>query len=67
MARRSDCGSIATSTVGSGMPGVGWKVGLPAAKPEEGRSRPFGGWKRNGSPDGVVIVSVSGLKVVLPA
>lgn len=49
------------------MPGVGWKSGLPAAKPEEGRSRPFGGWKRNGLPDGVVIVSVSGLKVVLPA
>ena len=41
--------------------------GLPWAKPANGRPSPEGGENWNGLPEGVGRVSVSGLKVVLPA
>ena len=66
-ARRVEAGSIFTSTEGSGTPGVGRSSGLPSAKPAVGRSEPLGGEKRKEVPEGVGMVSVSGLKVVLPA
>lgn len=55
-----------TSTLASGTPGVGMKSGLPSAKPAEGRSEPLGGENLNGSPEGVVMLSVMGLNVVDP-
>ena len=66
-ARRSDVGETTTCVEGDGAPDVGRNSGFPISKPEAGSSAPVGGEKRKGVPDGVVIVSVKGLKVVLPA
>ena len=55
-----------TSTLASGTAGEGIKSGLPSAKPAEGRSEPLGGANLKGSPDGVGMLSVMGLKVVEP-
>ena len=46
---------------------VGRNAGLPSSKPEAGSSAPVGGEKRNTWPVGVVMLSVKGLKDVLPA
>lgn len=65
-ARRSDVGETMTGVEGEGAPAVGRKSGFPISKPPCGSSAPVGGEKRNSLPDGVVILSVKGLKVVLP-
>ena len=60
-------GETTTSVEGDGAADVGRNSGFPVSKPEAGSSAPVGGEKRKGAPDGVVIVSVRGLNVVLPA
>lgn len=65
-AKRDEVGSTITSTVGSGIPGVGKKSGFPSSNPFMGRSVPFGGVNLKGSPEGVRRLSVIGLKVVEP-
>src|SRR5277367_2113226 len=66
-ARRSDVGDTTTSVSGLGAAEVGRNASLPSAKPLVGSSAPWGGEKRKLSPDGVVMLSVRGLNVVLPA
>lgn len=60
-------GETTTSVEGEGDPDVGRKAGLPTSKPPVGSSEPVGGENRKGSPEGVVRVSVKGLKDVDPA
>ncbi len=60
-------GETTTWVEGEGAADVGRNSGLPVSKPLAGISSPEGGEKRNGSPEGVVRVSVRGLKVVVPA
>jgi len=66
-ARRSEVGETTTGVSGEGAPAVGRKAGLPTSKPEGGSSAPVGGEKRKDDPEGVVMVSIRGLKLVLPA
>ena len=66
-AKRSEVGETLTGALGSGTPAVGMNAGLPCANPADGRSEPWGGEKRNSEPSDVGMVSVRGLKVVLPA
>lgn len=60
-------GDTTTCVEGEGAADVGRNAGLPSSKPERGSSAPEGGEKRNSAPEGVVRLSVRGLKVVLPA
>lgn len=60
-------GETTTWVEGEGEPDVGRKAGLPTSKPPVGSSEPVGGEKRKGLPEGVVKVSVRGLKEVEPA
>lgn len=66
-ARRSEVGETTTSVEGLGAADDGKKAGLPSSNPERGSSAPEGAEKRNSEPDGVLMLSVNGLKVVVPA
>lgn len=66
-ARRSEVGETTTGVDGDGAPEDGSNSGLPSSNPDEGSSWPVGGVNRNEAPEGVVSVSVRGLKEVDPA
>ena len=66
-ARRSEVGDTTTCVDGEGAADEGRKSGFPTSKPDAGSSAPLGAEKRNSAPDGVVMLSVKGLKLVEPA